>query len=145
MRITIIVFAVIAVLALGLLGVTFVLRNFEGLASGEGQIEEAVPGRVAMEGLAVPISFEGVLVHTVTIDFYMHIAHGEREAEVRAILPRIRDAILRDVHRTSVSRADVGTIDLVRFKERVAAAANQVLHAEEVDSVQVTRVALLQG
>ena len=138
MRITII--AVVALVIL-LAGIRYILRNFETLTAEK--VEVAVPGMVVVEGLAVPVTFEGARDHTVTLDFYLEIAHGERAAETRAVLPRIRDAILRDVHRTSISQAGVGSIDLVRFKERVKAAANEVLHDEEVTGVLMARLARL--
>ena len=69
---------------------------------------------------------------------------GRKVGEIEAMVPRIRDAILRDAHKSLPRRADgIESIDLAKVKDRANVKANEVLGAELVARVLVTRVAKL--
>jgi flagellar basal body-associated protein FliL len=80
----------------------------------------------------------------VGVDLRLEINDVRREAEITALMPRIRDEIIRDAHRAGARRADgVDSIDLTRVKDRAKASANKVLGGEVVTRVLITRVARL--
>ena len=132
--------AFIIVLASGLGAVTFILSNFERLAD-EDFVAGTVPG-LTIAGLTAPVSKDRVLDHYVQIDIRLEIIDEDRVTEVALVLPRIRDQILRELHRNSGVRADgVASIDLLRLKAAAVVAANHVLGANLVSEALVLGVA----
>lgn len=127
MRLVLIDVAFVVVLG-GVLGaVVYVLTNFDVLSAGPTQAE-LVNGYVTLDNLSLPVTSGGVLDHYVGIDIRIEINDVSRQAEIAAILPRIRDAILREAHRFAPRRADgVDSIDLVRFREYARVKANEAI------------------
>ncbi len=125
----------------GLAAVTFILSNFETL-SDEQVAVETEPGYVAIDGLSAPVSVDRSLDHYVLIDLRLEVADESRVDEVIEILPRIRDQIMRDLHRNFGGRADgIGSIDLLRLKASALILANQVLGENMIKAVLITNVA----
>lgn len=117
-RLVIITVSLITFFSGGLALVTWVLSNFEELATGQS-VEVLTKGFVPMENLTFPVNSGTALDHYVAIDFRFEINDVRREAEIAAVMPRIRDAIVRDAHRAAPKRTDgVDSVDLVRIKER---------------------------
>jgi flagellar basal body-associated protein FliL len=132
--------AFIIVLASGLGAVTFILSNFERLAD-EDFVAETYPG-LTIAGLAAPVSKDRVLDHYVLIDIRLEIIDEDRVTEVGLVLPRIRDEIMRELHRNSGVRADgVASIDLLRLKAAAVVPANHVLGENLVRKALVLSVA----
>ena len=141
----IIILAVVLLLVVGGgVGATiFILNNVAGGAAAPPAVEE-VPGYVALDGVAVPVSLEGALDHYASLDLRLQVRDKARQAEVEAVLPRIRDALIRDAHRNALLRTDgVASVDLARIKERAKAAANQILGEDLIGAVLVIRIAKL--
>ncbi|MBM3506947.1 MAG: hypothetical protein FJX64_04335 [Alphaproteobacteria bacterium] len=127
----------------GLAAVTWVLSNFEDLSDGKSEVV-LVKGFVPLDNLSYPVSSGAVLDHYVAVDLRLEINDVRREAEITAMMPRIRDEIVRDDHRAWPRHADgVDSIDLARVKERAKGSANKVLGGEVVTRVLITRVARL--
>ncbi|MBT4711748.1 MAG: hypothetical protein HOB82_09530 [Alphaproteobacteria bacterium] len=126
----------------GALGaVTFILSNFERLAD-EDFVAETDPGFVNVAGLTAPVSLDRALDHYVLIDIRLEIIDEDRVTEVVLVLPRIRDEIMRELHRNSGVRADgIASFDLLRFKAAAVVAANHVLGEQMVRRVLVLSVA----
>ena len=132
--------AFIIVLASGLGAVTFILSNFERLAD-EDFVAETDPG-ITIAGLTAPVSKDRVLDHYVLIDIRLEIIDEDRVTEVGLVLPRIRDEIMRELHRNSGVRADgVASIDLLRLKAAAVVPANHVLGENLVRKALVLSVA----
>jgi flagellar basal body-associated protein FliL len=132
--------AFIIVLASGLGAVTFILSNFERLAD-EDFVAETDPG-LTIAGLAASVSKDRVLDHYVLIDIRLEIIDEDRVTEVGLVLPRIRDEIMRELHRNSGVRADgVASIDLLRLKAAAVVPANHVLGENLVRKALVLSVA----
>jgi flagellar basal body-associated protein FliL len=143
MRLIVITVILVVVFSGVLAGVTFVLSNFEDLSDGKNEVV-LVKGFVPLDNIAYPVNAANVLDHYVAVDLRLEINDIRREAEITALMPRIRDAIVRDAHRAGPRRADgVESIDLVRVKERAKAMANQILGGEVVGRVLITRAAKL--
>lgn len=143
MRWIIITVVLLLFLGGGLAAVIFVLGNFEDLAA-EGKQEVLVRGYVAIDNVTFPVNTGTAVDHYVGIDLKLEVSDGRKLAEIEAVAPRIRDAILRDAHRSLPRRADgVESIDLVKVKERAKVKANEILGAELIGRVLVTRVARL--
>jgi flagellar basal body-associated protein FliL len=143
MRWIIITVALLVFLGAGLAAVIFVLGNFETLAN-EDQQEVLVRGYVSIDNMAFPVNTGAAVDHYVGIDLKLEVADGRKVGEIEILVPRIRDAILRDAHKSLPRRADnIESIDLVKVKERAKAKANEVLGNELVARVLVTRVAKL--
>ena len=127
-------------LASGLGAVTFILSNFERLAD-EDFVAETDPG-LTIAGLAASVSKDRVLDHYVLIDIRLEIIDEDRVTEVGLVLPRIRDEIMRELHRNSGVRADgVASIDLLRLKAAAVVPANHVLGENLVRKALVLSVA----
>ena len=132
--------AFIIVLASGLGAVTFILSNFERLAD-EDFVAETDPG-LTIAGLIASVSKDRVLDHYVLIDIRLEIIDEDRVTEVGLVLPRIRDEIMRELHRNSGVRADgVASIDLLRLKAAAVVPANHVLGENLVRKALVLSVA----
>jgi flagellar basal body-associated protein FliL len=132
--------AFIIVLASGLGAVTFILSNFERLAD-EDFVAETDPG-LTIAGLTAPVSKDRVLDHYVLIYIRLEIIDEDRVTEVGLVLPRIRDEIMRELHRNSGVRADgVASIDLLRLKAAAVVPANHVLGENLVRKALVLSVA----
>jgi len=132
--------AFIIVLASGLGAVTFILSNFERLAD-EDFVAETDPG-LTIAGLTASVSKDRVLDHYVLIDIRLEIIDEDRVTEVGLVLPRIRDEIMRELHRNSGVRADgVASIDLLRLKAAAVVPANHVLGENLVRKALVLSVA----
>lgn len=139
-RIVVITVVLIVVLAGGLGAVSFVVFNFERLAD-EDFVVETDPGFVVIAGLTAPVTMDGVLDHYVLIDIRLEIIDEDRTLEVIQVLPRIRDQIMRDLHRNSGARADgIASIDLLRLKAAAVVLANRVLGEALVSRVLITSV-----
>jgi flagellar basal body-associated protein FliL len=132
-------FIVVMIGALG--AVTFILSNFERLAD-EDFVAETDPGFVNIAGLTAPVSLDRALAHYVLIDIRLKIVDEDCVTEIDLLLPRIRDQIMRELHRNFGVRADgIASIDLLRFKAAAVIAANHVLGEELVRRVLVSSVA----
>lgn len=143
MRWVIITVVLLVFLGAGLAAVVFVLGNFEQLADEEQQ-EVLVRGYVTIENVAFPVNAGTAIDHYVGIDLKLEVADGRRVAQIEALVPRIRDAILRDAHKSLPRRADgIESIDLPKVKERAKVKANEILGEELVARVLLTRVARL--
>lgn len=141
-RLIIITVGLILFFGTGLALVTFVLSNFEELATEQAEV--LVKGFVPVDNITFPVNSGGVLDHYVAIDMRLEINDVRREGEIAAVMPRIRDEIVRDAHRAAPKRADgVESIDLNRVKERAKASANKILGGDVVTRVLITRVAKL--
>jgi len=133
--------AFIIVVASGLGAATFILLNFERLAD-EDFVVETDPGFLTIAGLTAPVSKDRVLDHYVLIDIRLEIIDEDRVTEVALVLPRIRDEIMRELHRNSGVRADgVASIDLLRLKAAAVVSANHVLGENLVRKALVPSVA----
>ena len=129
------------VVASGLGAATFILLNFERLAD-EDFVAETDPGFLIIAGLTAPVSKDRVLDHYVLIDIRLEIIDEDRVTEVALVLPRIRDEIMRELHRNSGVRADgIASIDLLRLKAAAVVPANHVLGANLVRKALVLSVA----
>lgn len=130
MKWIVITVALVVFLGGGLAAVTWVLGNFEELSGAEVQ-EVLIKGFVPLDNIAFPVNSGTAVDHYVGVDLRLEIADTRRTAEVEAVLPRIRDAIIRDAHKGFPRRADgVDSIDLVRLKDRARVKANEVLGGE---------------
>ena len=137
--------SLMVVFGAGLVAFTFILKNFETLTAEPAAVEE-IPGYVAMDGVAVPVSLDNALDHYVNLDLRFQVRDKARAKEVTELIPRIRDALVRDAHRNALLRTDgVASVDLARIKERAKAVANQILGADLIANVYVIRVAKLVG
>jgi flagellar basal body-associated protein FliL len=136
-----IILAFIIVVASGLGATTFILLNFERLAD-EDFVAATDPGFLTIAGLTAPVSKDPVLDHYVLIDIRLEFIDEDRVTEVALVLPRIRDEIMRELHRNFGLRADgVASIDLLRLKAAAVVSANHVLGENLVRKALVLSVA----
>ena len=144
-RIVILAVVLLAVIGGGVGATVYIVNNFASLTAAPPPPEE-VPGYVALDGVAVPVSLDNALDHYASLDLRLQVRDRARQADVEAVLPRIRDAVIRDAHNNALLRTDgVASVDLARIKERAKAAANQILGEDLVGAVLVIRVAKLAG
>ena len=140
-RLTLFTIALVVFLGGGLLAVFLILSNFERLAD-EDFVAETDPGYVAIDRFAAPVSVGRDLDHYVLIDLRLELADENRVLEVTAVLPRIRDLIVRDLHNNPGARADgITSIDLTRLRASALVLANRILGEGSVKAVLISRVA----
>ncbi len=132
---------------LGLVGaaIQFILQDFDTLAVEGIQFEKTV-GYVRLNGLTVPVSQNGKLKFYLFVDSRIEVSDDGLIPDVQARLPEIRDAILRDFHKTSVGGADnpVG-IDIGNIKSRMVRATKKLFEDKVISTVYVTKVLKAAG
>ena len=136
---------VVVFLAAAGYAVSLIIENFEQLAEEGIQFEKTV-GYVRLDGLTVPVSVKGKLRYYLFVDARIEIADDSRLLEVQGKLPGIRDAVLRDFHKTSVAGdSPVVAIDIRNMKDRMAKIANRIVGDNLVTTVYVTKLLRAHG
>lgn len=132
---------------LGLIGgaIQFILQDFDTLAVEGIQFEKTV-GYVRPNGLTVPISHKGKLKFYLFVDSRIEVSDDGLIPDVQARLPEIRDAILRDFHKSSVGGADnpIG-IDIKTIKSRMVRATKKLFDDKVIKTVYVIKLLKAAG
>jgi len=115
----------------------------------DGKQEEAKPAEpekagsgvfVQLEPLMAPVIVDGKIKMQVSVTLSLEVKDSDSRNEVARLLPRLRDAMLQDLYGTPVVGGDgEGAIDLPSLKSRMLAVARQLLGADRVQQVLVTK------
>jgi len=105
---------------------------------------EHQPGTsVEMPYLIAPVVVDGTLVGNAYISTKIVASSPSATIEVRAKLPFIQDAFVRDVNATPIGKAsDPRTVDVPALTGRLLADVRRVVGANLVDAVTIIRVQL---
>ena len=100
----------------------------------------AEPQFVRMKILTLPVVRGKTLNHYLHVEARLQSPDKEAVREIRANLPHVRDAIVRDLFRNPLTAVRGSMVDAEVIKQRLLAAARQVLGAEVVEDVLLVNV-----
>lgn len=132
-------------LAAGAFSISLILENFEQL-SEEGIQFEKTAGYVRLDGLSAPVPRRKKFDYYLYIDVKLEVADDGDIGRVQSVLPLVRDAALRELHRGSVMRTDgVLGVDLRAMKQRLLKSMNAALGEELLSKVLISKLVKAAG
>ena len=100
----------------------------------------AQPQYLKMEILTLPVVRKKELSHYVHVEASLQSADEQAKRQIQDALARVRDAIIRDFHRTPLTATRGSNVDLAVLKARLKAAATRVLGEGVVEDVLLINV-----
>ena len=130
-----------AILFLAALYLCVFLRAGEGFAAA-GSGPAHVPGTsVEMPYLIAPVTIDGKLVSYAYISSRIIAVTPAAAMDVRAKLPFVQDAYVRDVNAMSVAdQSDPPVVDRPALIKRLLEDARRVIGAGKVDEIQIIQI-----
>ena len=105
---------------------------------GEGGFYEDGPKFVELDLLTAPFVRGGKFVQYVVLVINLEVASNDAVDDVRAVMPRLRDAFITELHTMATMRnPDQKMLNMPRIKSRLLASANQVMGGNTVRDVLV--------
>ena len=105
---------------------------------GEGGFFEDGVKFVELDLLTAPFVRGGKFVQYVVLVINLEVASNDAVDDVRAVMPRLRDAFITELHTIATMRnPDQKMLNMPRIKSRLLASANQVLGGNTVRDVLV--------
>jgi hypothetical protein len=113
-------------------------------AAGAPAVKEPMPGTsVEMPYLIAPVTVDDKLVSYAYISGKIVATSPSAAIEVRAKLPFVQDAFVRDVNGASVATAnDVAAIDQASLSARLLRDARRIVGTDKIATIAITRVQL---
>jgi hypothetical protein len=114
------------------------------LAAGAPEVKEPMPGTsVEMPYLIAPVMVDEKLVSYAYISGKIVATSPSAAIEVRAKLPFVQDAFVRDVNGTPVATAnDVNAIDQVALSRRLLSDTRRIVGTDKISTIAITRIQL---
>lgn len=128
-------------------GLTFLLWLVGTAAACAGEAplaQERIPGTsVEMPYLIAPVTVDDKLVSYAYISGKIVATSTSAAIEVRAKLPFVQDAFVRDVNGTPVATAnDVAAVDQASLSQRLLKDARRIVGTDKIATIAITRVQL---
>ncbi len=109
-----------------------------GEESGAGFFFDDGPKFVELDLLTAPFLRGGKFVQYVVLVVNLEVANDAAAVEVRAVMPRLRDAFVTELHTIATMRnPDQKMLNMKRIKSRLLASAHKVMRNEIVRDVLV--------
>ncbi len=114
------------------------------LAAGAPPVKEPMPGTsVEMPYLIAPIVVDEKLVSYAYISGKIVATSPSAAIDVRAKLPFVQDAFVRDVNGAPIATAnDVATVDQAGLAQRLLTDARRIVGTDKIAFIAITRVQL---
>ena len=114
------------------------------LAAGAPPAKEPMPGTsVEMPYLIAPVVVDEKLVSYAYISGKIVATSPSAAIDVRAKLPFVQDAFVRDVNGTPIATAnDVATVDQAGLAQRLLTDARRIVGTDKIAFIAITRVQL---
>ena len=103
--------------------------------------EQSRPARdeLALDPLILPVLQEGKVTHRLAVDLTLQFADPAVKAQALAVMPRLQDALLAELHSLySLRRVRNAGYDSLLVKERLALAGERILGAGEIAGLTLT-------
>ncbi len=98
------------------------------------------PSYIDVPWLTAPVLYKGVVRSYVIFEIKLQVASNSDAEEVMVQMPRLRDAFLRALHRSSIVRNDgSGALDFDSISQRLKKSANKVLGEEKINQVLIVK------
>ncbi len=98
------------------------------------------PQYVKMEVLALPVVRGKAMSHYVNVEASLQSPDTQAGREIQSNLPHLRDAIIRDLYRNPLTAARGAKVDDAVLKQRILAAARQIVGEDVVEDVLLINV-----
>jgi hypothetical protein len=106
---------------------------------GEEEVVEIIPGFIQLDTIATPIMQGERIGSYVYIGVTLEIVDLEDLDRVKRIVPTLRDAFLRDLHRDPVHNdGSITSFDMAAFKSRLLAVTREVMGDETVSAILIS-------
>lgn len=103
-----------------------------------GFFSNSEPKFVELDLLTAPFIKGGKFVQYVVLVVILEVANDDEVDEVRAVIPRLRDAFVTDLHTLATMRnPEQKMLNLKRIKSRLLASAHKVMGVNTVREVLV--------
>ena len=113
-------------------------EDVAGGESGGGFFSDDEPKFVELDLLTAPFIKGGKFVQYVVLVINLEVANEDAVGEVRAVMPRLRDAFVTDLHTLATMRnPEQKMINIKRIKSRLLASAKKVMGDNTVRNVLV--------
>jgi flagellar basal body-associated protein FliL len=115
----------------------------DGEAETETETAAADPGAsyLEMKPLAAPVFADNEIAFNVLLTFSLELSDSSDRSEVARLMPRLRDAMVRDLYARGVRRRDgSGRFDLNGVKKRMLRIATRTIEDEMIRDVLVVSV-----
>ena len=110
----------------------------ESPPAAEEAVETETPHFVGVEPLVVPVFTEDGVASTVAIEVKLEVSDAAKAAELRTLMPRMKDAFLRDLNAAMPRlRTPDGRVDLEAVKMRLLVIAERVAGEGAVSAVLI--------
>jgi len=100
----------------------------------------AQPQFTSLEFLALPVVRGTTLRHYLHVEARLQSPDKQSAREIQTKMPLVRDAIVRDLFRAPLSAASGSKVDVAVVKQRILAAARQILGPEVIEDVLVINI-----
>lgn len=127
----------LVLLAGGAFSISLILENFDTL-SVEGIQFEKTAGYVRLDGLAAPVPRKKRFDYYLYVDLKLEVTDDGNVKHVQTLNPILRDAAMRELHRSSLLRTDgVLGVDLRAMKKRLLKSMNDALGEQLLSKVLI--------
>lgn len=139
-KLVIFTFAFLIFLGVGAGSISLILENFEQLSEEGIQFEKTL-GYVQLDGLAVPVPRKKRFDYYLYMDVKLELTDDGNVNHVQSLLPILRDAAMRELHRGSLLRTDgVLGIDIRAMKVRLTKSMNTALGENMLSRVLISKL-----
>jgi len=115
------------------------VANEHGGGEGEGAVETDGPIYVRMDPMTAPVYRKDRVRYYIFLTVNLLMADAEAKQNAYKLMPKLRDAFLRELHGDSILREDGPKgLDLYALKKRLMNQARKVLGKEKVSDVLIT-------
>ena len=130
----------LVLLAGGAFSISLILENFDTL-SVEGIQFEKTAGYVRLDGLAAPVPRKKRFDYYLYVDLKLEVTDDGNVKHVQTLNPILRDAAMRELHRSSLLRTDgVLGVDLRAMKKRLLKSMNDALGEQLLSKVLISKL-----
>jgi hypothetical protein len=126
------------------LALLFLLTSAPALAAGAPPVKEPMPGTsVEMPYLIAPIVVDDKLLSYAYISGKIVATSPSGAIDVRAKLPFVQDAFVRDVNGAPIATGnDVASVDQAKLAQRLLTDARRIVGSDKIAFIAITRVQL---
>lgn len=107
---------------------------------GHGAPAAPQPQYIKMEVLTLPVVRGTALNHYLNVEARLQSPDKQTAREIQTQLPHLRDAIIRDLFRAPLTAVRGAKVDGEVLKQRLLAAARQVLGEDVIEDVLLVNV-----
>lgn len=95
---------------------------------------------VRVDNLTIPVIVGRRVKHSILLSITLQVPNSRAKTDVTAMMPRLRDALLRDLFTRPVQEdSTTGAIDLDDLKQRLLATSRSIAGPDDVNDVLVLK------